>query len=55
MRRDARAVLPTVPLSSIVERFEKYHLRGLAVVDEFGFVEGLITIEDLLSRLAPKR
>jgi sporulation protein YlmC with PRC-barrel domain/CBS domain-containing protein len=54
MRRDARAVLPTAPLSDIVERFEKYHLRGLAVVDEFGLLEGLITIEDLLSRLAPR-
>ncbi len=54
MRRDARAVLPTAPMSDIVERFEKYHLRGLAVVDEFGFLEGLITIEDLFSRLAEK-
>jgi Mg/Co/Ni transporter MgtE len=54
MRRDARAVLPTAPLKEVVERFEKYHLRGLAVVDEFGNLAGLITIEDLLSRLAQR-
>ncbi len=54
MRRDARAVLPSAPLSEVVERFEKYHLRGLAVVDEFGHLIGLIAIEDLFSRLAEK-
>ena len=54
MRRDARAVLPTAPFSEVVERFEKYHLRALAVVDEFGFLVGLITIEDVLSRLAQR-
>lgn len=55
MRRDARAVLPTAPLNEVIERFEKYHLRGLAVTDQFGFLIGLITIEDLLSRLAERR
>jgi sporulation protein YlmC with PRC-barrel domain len=54
MRRDARAVLPSAPLEEVVERFEKYHLRGLAVTDQFGALIGLITIEDLLSRLAQK-
>jgi magnesium transporter len=54
MRRDARAVMSSAPLKEVVERFEKYHLRGLAVVDEFGSLIGLITIEDLLSRLAQK-
>ncbi len=54
MRRDARAVLPSATLGELVERFEKYHLRGLAVVDEFGYLTGLIAIEDLFSRLAEK-
>jgi magnesium transporter len=54
MRRDARAVVPSAPLEDVVERFEKYHLRGLAVTDEFGLLIGLITIEDLFSRLAEK-
>ena len=52
MRRDARAVLSSAPFKEVVERFEKYHLRGLAVVDEFGSLIGLITIEDLFSHLA---
>jgi magnesium transporter len=54
LRRDDRAVLPTTPLEEVVERFEKYHLRGLAVTDEFGTLIGLISIEDVLSRLAEK-
>jgi magnesium transporter len=51
MRRDARAVQPDTPFATVVERFEKYHLRGLAVTNQFGHLIGLITIEDLLSRL----
>jgi Mg/Co/Ni transporter MgtE len=54
MRSDARAVFSSAPLEEVVERFEKYHLRGLAVIDEFGSLIGLITIEDLLSRLAQR-
>jgi Mg/Co/Ni transporter MgtE len=54
MRRDARAVLPSATMAELVERFEKYHLRGLAVVDEFDHLIGLIAIEDLFSRLAEK-
>ena len=54
MRRDARAVQPGTPLSEVVARFEKYHLRGLAVVDDFGKLVGLITIEDLLTYLTEK-
>jgi len=54
MRRDARAVRPSATLAELVERFEKYHLRGLAVVDDSGFLIGLITIEDVFSRLAEK-
>ena len=51
MRREARAVTPTAPFKEILERFEKYHLRGLAVVDEYGELVGLINIEDVLSRV----
>jgi len=51
MRREARAVTPATPLKEVVERFEKYHLRSLAVVDEFGRLAGLISIEDVLSRI----
>lgn len=51
MRREARAVSTHAPFDEIVERFEKYHLRALAVVDDFGRLAGLINIEDVLSRL----
>jgi flagellar motility protein MotE (MotC chaperone)/sporulation protein YlmC with PRC-barrel domain len=50
MRRETRAVTPTARFKEILERFEKYHLRGLAVVDEYGELVGLINIEDVLSR-----
>ncbi len=51
MRREVRAVTTSTPFSEVVERFEKYHLRALAVVDEFGDLKGIINIEDVLSRL----
>jgi magnesium transporter len=51
MRRETRAVTTSAPFKDVVERFEKYHLRALAVVDEFGDLKGIINIEDVLSRL----
>jgi len=51
MRREVRAVTTSTPFKEVVERFEKYHLRALAVVDEFGDLKGMINIEDVLSRL----
>ena len=51
MRREARAVTTSTPFKEVVERFDKYHLRALAVVDDFGRLKGLINIEDVLSRL----
>jgi sporulation protein YlmC with PRC-barrel domain/CBS domain-containing protein len=51
MRREVRAVTTSAPFREVVERFEKYHLRALAVVDEFGDLKGMINIEDVLSRL----
>jgi sporulation protein YlmC with PRC-barrel domain len=50
-RREVRAVVTSAPFKDVVERFEKYHLRALAVVDEFGDLKGMINIEDVLSRL----
>ena len=54
MRREARAVTPTTPLRDVVERFEKYNLRALAVVNEFDRLVGLISVEDVLRRLASR-
>jgi len=51
MRREARALTTSAPFREVVERFEKYHLRALAVIDEFGDLKGMINIEDVLSRL----
>ena len=51
MRREVRAVTTSTPFREVVERFEKYHLRALAVIDEFGDLKGIINIEDVLSRL----
>jgi magnesium transporter len=50
-RREVRAVTTSTPFAEVVERFEKYHLRALAVVDDFGDLKGIINIEDVLSRL----
>jgi CBS domain-containing protein len=51
MRREVRAVTTATPFREVVERFEKYHLRALAVVDEMGDLKGIINIEDVLTRL----
>ena len=55
MRREARAVTPATRFDEVVERFDKYHLRALCVVDELGRLAGLISVEDVLSRLAARR
>ena len=51
LRREARAVTPPTPFAEVAERFEKYHLRALCVVDELGLLVGLINVEDVVSRL----
>lgn len=55
MRREHRAVTTGTPFKEIVERFEKYNLRALTVVDDFGALVGLINIEDVLSRVVEER
>ena len=51
MRREARAVTPEAPFQEIVERFDKYNLRALMVVDEYQRLVGLISIEDVFGHL----
>jgi flagellar motility protein MotE (MotC chaperone)/sporulation protein YlmC with PRC-barrel domain len=51
-RRESRAVTPATPFDEVAERFQKYNLRALAVVDEVGNLVGLISVEDVLQRLA---
>ncbi|HET7339915.1 MAG TPA: CBS domain-containing protein [Methylomirabilota bacterium] len=55
LRPEPATVTPAAPLREVVERFEKYHLRTLCVIDESGVLVGLISIEDVLRRLAPTR
>jgi magnesium transporter len=51
-RAESPSVAPSAPFAEVVEWFEKYHLRGLPVADENGRLVGLITVEDVLRRLA---
>jgi len=51
-RAESPSVAPSAPFAEVVEWFEKYHLRGLPVVDENAGLVGLISVEDVLRRLA---
>lgn len=54
-RRESRAISTQASLKDVVERFEKYHLRALAVVDDHGRLAGMINIEDVLSHLVAEQ
>src|SRR5512139_1194169 len=51
-RAESPSVAPTAPFAEVVEWFEKYSLRGLPVTDEHGRLVGLISVEDVVRRLA---
>jgi magnesium transporter len=51
-RAESPSVAPSAPFAEVVEWFEKYHLRGLPVTDESGRLIGLISVEDVVRRLA---
>ena len=53
-RPDSPAVAASAPFREVVDLFEKYSLRSLAVVDEHRRLVGLISVEDVLRRLARK-
>ena len=44
-------LLGTMPLSSTFNYFIENHVHMLLVVDEYGGIEGILTLEDLLERL----
>jgi magnesium transporter len=46
------SVVASAPFAEVVEWFEKYHLRALPVGDEHGRLVGLISVEDVVRRLA---
>jgi Mg/Co/Ni transporter MgtE len=53
-RPDTPAVAASATFREVVALFEKYSLRSLAVVDEHRRLVGLISVEDVLRRLARK-
>jgi len=54
-RSETPSVRPSATFGEVVGWFEKYHLRMLAVVDEFDELLGVINVEDVLTHLARKR
>jgi magnesium transporter len=46
------SVVASASFTEVVEAFEKYHLRALPVADEHGRLVGLISVEDVVRRLA---
>lgn len=49
--KDMVTVLNTMPLSVTFDHFINKHVHMLLVVDEYGGLEGVLTLEDLLERL----
>ncbi len=49
--RKPLVVPETKPLNQLVDEFRKNHTRMALVVDEFGTVTGLVTVEDLLEQI----
>ena len=54
-RVETPSVQPSARFREVLGWFEKYHLRALAVVDEFDELLGVINVEDVITRLARKR
>ena len=49
--RHAMVVPETKPVSQLLEEFRKGHAHMALVVDEFGTIAGLVTVEDVLEQL----
>jgi CBS domain containing-hemolysin-like protein len=49
--RPAQYVPDTARLDAILQQFQSMHLHMAVVVDEFGGVEGIVTLEDLLEEI----
>ncbi len=49
--RDPLIVPESTPLSQLMEDFRKSHIHMAVVVDEFGTVSGIITLEDVLEQV----
>ena len=51
MRREIRAVRESTPLSTVLEELLDNRAHILLVVDEFGAMEGIVTLEDVVETL----
>jgi CBS domain containing-hemolysin-like protein len=49
--RDVVVVPETKPLNQLVDEFRKKHVHLAMVVDEFGTITGLVTLEDVLEQI----
>jgi CBS domain containing-hemolysin-like protein len=49
--REPLVVPETKPLNQLVDEFRKYHTHLAMVVDEFGTITGLVTLEDVLDQI----
>jgi CBS domain containing-hemolysin-like protein len=49
--RDPLVVPETKPLNQLVDEFRKHHTHLAMVVDEFGTITGLVTLEDVLEQI----
>ena len=49
--RDVLVVPETKPLNQLVDEFRKKHVHLAMVVDEFGTITGLVTLEDVLEQI----
>src|SRR5262249_3003026 len=49
--REPLVVPETKPLNQLVDEFRKYHTHLPMIVDEFGKITGLVTLEDVLDQI----
>ena len=49
--REPRYVPETKPVSSLLQEFQQYHVHLVIVLDEYGGVSGIVTLEDILEEI----
>jgi magnesium transporter len=53
MEKEVIRVPPEADLKEVAETFSKYNLLALPVVGSSGVLEGIVTVDDVISRLIP--
>ena len=51
LMREPRFVPETKPVSSLLQEFQQYHAHLVVVLDEYGGVSGVVTLEDILEEI----